>query len=588
MFRKILVLPALLALGACATVPADRTPAAGPAPVTVGLIAINDFHGNLEPPKQSVEATAPDGSKLRVPVGGAAYLASAIDTLRGRYENHLVVSAGDLIGASPITSSLFLDEPTIGVMNRIGLDFNAVGNHEFDRGWHELLRMQDGGCAKHTVRMPCRVEPHFPGAKFRFLAANVVTEGGQTLFPASALRSFGHGARAVQVGVIGLTLKETPTLASPSGVAGLTFGDEAEAINREVDRLKAQGADAIAVLIHQGLYTTVPYNDHGCGGVSGGLLPILARLDPRVDLVISGHTHWAYVCDYGEMDPTRSFLVTSGGVYGELVTDISITIDPASGKVVSRRADNVLVQSEAYTATRGDVPVSELFPRFAPRADIAAYVGTYAAAVKEEANRVIGYLDGGAAFKPVKAINETALGNLIADMQLAATAAPDRGAAQIALMNNSGIRADLAPATDGAVTFGAIYAVQPFANTLVTRSFTGAQLKALLEQQFDTAGFDQAFSPSAGFTYAFDLSRPTGARVFDVMLNGQPIADSATYRVTMNSFLANGGDNFTVFQYGTDTVNGAVDLDAAEEWFRAAPRHMLPATGRIRNLTPAQ
>lgn len=584
MFRKILVLPALLALGACATVPADRALA----PVTVGLIAINDFHGNLEPPKQSVETTAPDGSKLRIPVGGAAYLASAIDTLRSKYPNNLVVSAGDLIGASPITSSLFLDEPTIGVMNRIGLDFNAVGNHEFDRGWAELLRMQNGGCDKLTMRQPCRVEPQFPGAKFRFLAANVATEKGDTLFPASAMRTFGSGAGAVQVGLIGLTLQDTPNLASPSGVAGLTFGDEADAINREVATLKAQGADAIAVLIHQGLYTTVPYNDHGCGGVSGGLLPILARLDPRVDLVISGHTHWAYVCDYGQMDSTRPFLVTSGGVYGELVTDISLQIDPASGKVLSRRADNVLVQGEAYTATRGDVPTSDLFPRFAARPDIAAYVGTYAAAVKDEANRVIGYLDGGAARKPVLAIHETALGNLIADMQLAATAAPERGAAQIALMNNSGIRADLAPAADGAVTFGAIYAVQPFANTLVTRSYTGVQLKALLEQQFDTAGFDQAFSPSAGFTYAFDLSRPLGSRVFDVMLNGQPIADSATYRVTMNSFLANGGDNFTVFRDGTDTVNGAVDLDAAEEWFRAAPRQMLPTTGRIRNLTPAQ
>ncbi|MGC1269324.1 MAG: bifunctional metallophosphatase/5'-nucleotidase, partial [Croceibacterium sp.] len=576
------------ALGACATVPADRAPAPDISPVTVGLIAINDFHGNLEPPKQSVEATAPDGSKLRVPVGGAAYLASAIDTLRGKYANNLVVSAGDLIGASPITSSLFLDEPTIGVMNRIGLDFNAVGNHEFDRGWAELLRMQNGGCEKLTMRQPCRVEPQFRGAKFRFLAANVATEKGDTLFPASAMRSFGSGAGAVQVGLIGLTLQDTPNLASPSGVAGLTFGDEADAINREVAKLKAQGADAIAVLIHQGLYTTVPYNDHGCGGVSGGLLPILARLDPRVDLVISGHTHWAYVCDYGQIDTTRPFLVTSGGVYGELVTDISLQIDPASGKVLSRRADNVLVQSEAYTATRGDVPTSDLFPRFAARPDIAAYVGTYAAAVKAEANRVIGYLDGGAAFKPVKATNETALGNLIADMQLAATAAPDRGAAQIELMNNSGIRADLAPAADGAVTFGAIYAVQPFANTLVTRSYTGMQLKALLEQQFDTAGFDQAFSPSAGFTYAFDLSRPLGARVFDVMLNGQPITDSATYRVTMNSFLANGGDNFTVFRDGTNTVNGAVDLDAAEEWFRSSPRQMLPATGRIRNLTPAQ
>ncbi len=583
--RGLISLLALPLLAACAAQGQVRS-AAPAAAVTVRIIAINDFHGSLEPPRQSIEHVSASGEKIRVPVGGAAWLASAIDALRAGQPNHLTVSAGDLIGGTPIVSSLFLDEPTIGVMNRIALDFNAVGNHEFDRGRAELLRMQHGGCAKHTTREPCAVERPFSGAKFRFLAANVVTENSATLFPASAVRRFAAGKQAVDVGLIGLTLKDTPSLASPSGLAGLTFTDEAEAINREVGRLKRKGAEAVVVLIHQGLYTTVPYNDQSCGGVTGDLLKVLARLDPRVDLVVSGHTHWAYVCDYGKIDPARPFLVTSAGLWGQFVTAIDLGIDPVGGTVVSRAANNHPVQSGAYSGTRGTVEPTSQLPSYAPRADIAAYVARYAEAVKSAATRVVGRISGGPAYKPALAIHETALGNLIADIQLAATRAPTRGGAQIALMNNTGIRADLVPAADGAVTFGQIYAVQPFANTLVTKSFSGKQLKALLEQQFDGKSFDQAFSPSAGFAFAFDLSRPLGSRVFEVTLDGQPLDDARSYRVTMNSFLAGGGDSFTVFREGAEVLSGAVDLEASEEWLRAAPDRAFPAMGRVRNQTP--
>jgi 5'-nucleotidase len=579
--RRLLALLILPLLAACATAPD------GPrAPVTVRIIGINDFHGNLEPPRQSIEHVTPSGESVRVPVGGAAWLASAIDALRAGQPNHLTVSAGDLIGGTPIVSSLFLDEPAIGVMNRIGLDFNAVGNHEFDRGRGELLRMQNGGCAKFTTREPCAVERSFAGARFRFLAANVSTGDGATLFPASAMRRFGSGRRAVDVGIIGLTLKDTPSLVTPAGVTGLTFGDEAEAINREVGKLKRQGAEAVMVLIHQGLYTAVPYNDKSCGGVTGDLLKVLERLDPRIDLVVSGHTHWAYVCDYARIDPARPFLVTSAGLAGQFVTAIDLGIDPGSGKVVACEVNNHPVQSEGYSGARGTVEPTDQLPRHPPRADIAAYVARYAEAEKGAAGRTVGRISGGPSIKPALATHETALGNLIADIQLAATRAPDRGGAQIALMNNTGIRADLIPAADGAVTFGQIYAVQPFANTLVTKSFTGKQLQALLEQQFDGQSFDQAFSPSAGFAFAFDLSRPLGSRVFEVTLDGAPIDAARTYRVTMNSFLASGGDSFTVFREGTDAVTGSVDLDATEEWLRANPNAAFPAVGRVRNLTP--
>lgn len=580
MIRRLLpALALILSLGACATTGRAPAPVAS---VTVKLIGLNDFHGSIEAPRQSVDAWLPSGQRVRVPVGGAAWLASAIDRYRAKNPHHLVVSAGDLIGGTPITSSLFLDEPTIGVMNRIGLDFNAVGNHEFDRGRAELLRMQNGGCEKHTPREPCQVERPFDGAKFRFLAANVHTENGQTLFPATAIRRFGKGRGQVAVGLIGLTLEDTPSLASPSGLTGLDFRDEAETINALIPKLKAQGADAVVVLIHQGLYTTVPANDKGCGGVSGQLLEILARLDPGIDLVISGHTHWAYVCDYGRIDPSRPFLVTSAGLWGEYLTDIDIAIDPVAGKVVSRRADNVMVQSEAYTSTVGPVTVKPEFETFDPRADIAAYVSRYTAAVRMQKERPVGRVSASAG-KPGLATLESQLGNLVADAQLAATR--DAGAG-LALMNNTGIRGDLLAGTDGTVTFGTLYGVQPFANQLVTRTFSGEQVKALLEQQFDGQSFDQAFSPSANVSYAFDLKRPLGSRVFDVTIDGRALDPAASYRITMNSFLAGGGDSFTVFRDGRDSVIGGLDLDALEAWIKAEPVRVLPAIGRVRNLTP--
>ena len=278
--------------------------------VTVGILAINDFHGSIEPPKQSVLAPDGKGGTVQVPAGGAAYLASAVQTLRGQYRYSATVSAGDLISASQLASSIYLDEPTIGVANRIGLDFNAVGNHEFDRGRQELLRMQRGGCKQYTVRKPCQVE-RFTGARFKFLAASTITESGQPLFPAYGLKSYGQGARKVTVGFIGLTLKGTTDLVSPGGIKGLTFRDEAKTINALVPQLKAKGADAVVVLIHQGGQQDKPNDPSGCSGFSGDIVPILDQLDPRVDVVVSGHTHRAYVCDYAQINPAHPLLLTA-------------------------------------------------------------------------------------------------------------------------------------------------------------------------------------------------------------------------------------------------------------------------------------
>lgn len=584
---KLTMLAMAAALGGCSTTNSGARRASAGEPVQVTLIAFNDFHGNLEPPRRNVAARgAAEGEEIRVPAGGVAYLASAINAVRATNPNHLVVSAGDLVGASPLVSSLFLDEPTIQAMNLIDLDFNAVGNHEFDRGRAELLRLDRGGCEKHTARQPCAVDPGFGGADFAFLAANTITETGEPLLPAYAIRSFGSGRRRVHVGVIGLTLEGTPTVVTPEGVAGLTFRNEAETVNALIPRLKAEGADAIVVLIHQGLDTDAGYNDKTCEGLSGDLMPVLQRLSPEVDVVVSGHTHQAYICDYGSIDPQRPFLVTSGGQYGTLLTEIRLGIDPLRGEVVSRSAENRIVQSEAYRGSGGEVAPSALHPRYAADPAVAALVARYLAAAEPMSNRVIGTMTAPATREPSPSL-ESVAGNLIADAQLAATR---QGGAQIALLNRGGVRADILPGPNGAVTFGQIYAAQPFGNSMVVKSFTGRQVKAILEQQWasgsNTVERPNVLYSSAGFTYGYDLSRPVGQRIIDPRLDGVPLEDDRIYRVAAANFLASGGDNFTIFRQGADQLGGPQDVELLEAYLAANPGLTPPATNRIRNLTP--
>jgi 5'-nucleotidase len=556
--------------------------------VDIKIIAFNDFHGNLEPPKLAIEAPAGNAAgTVPVPAGGAAYMAKAIKSLKERNPHHAVVSAGDMIGAAPLISSLFLDEPTIEVVNQMKIDFNAVGNHEFDKGQHELLRMKNGGCDKHTRLEPCLVNKSFPGANFGFLAANTVKADGSTLFPATGIKEFGNGAAKVRVGFIGMTLKNTPSIVTPAGVAGLRFTDEADTANALIPRLKADGADIIVVVVHEGGKTTGGYNDKSCPGLSGDIMPILARLDPAVDVVISGHTHRAYICDHGNTDPARPFLLTSAGQYGTILTDINLTFDPNTRTLVAKEADNLIVQGEPFVNSRGVmIDTTPLYPLFAKDPSVERIIRTYADAAAPLAQRVAGALTASAT-RVAAASGETVLGNLIADAQLAATRAADRGGAQIAFMNPGGVRADLnVPAGGGDVTYGQLFSVQPFGNSLVVKTFTGAQLRALLEQQFNsgsnTADTPRVLAPSAGFTYRYDLTQPPGSRIADMRLHCVPIEDSAHYRVAMNSFLASGGDNFTVFIEGTDALGGELDIDAFEAYLRAHAPVAPPAADRIR------
>jgi 5'-nucleotidase len=560
------------------------------APVRVTIIAFNDFHGALEPPRMTITAPAPGGAEVRVPVGGAAYLASAVRRLRAANPNNVVVAAGDLISASPLVSAEFLDEPTVLAMNLVGLDYTSVGNHEFDRGRQELLRVQNGGCGRNTNRQPCRLD-RFPGARYRYLAANVRTENGQTLFPGTALRSFGTGRRRVRVGFIGLTLRDTSTLVTPTGIAGLRFDDEADTINAAARRLRAQGADAVVVLIHQGLNPRGGYNDHRCDGITGDLLAVLARLDRSVDVVVSGHTHHSYICDYGRIDATRPLLVTSAEKNGAILTNISLSIDPARHRVTAKSADNVLVQGEGYTDRRGTVPLSNLYPVFPADPAVQALVARYATAAAPIIARPIGRLSG-SALKETNDAGESVAGDLIADGFLAATNGPDTGNAQLAFTNQTSVRTDIVPAADGTVTFGQLFAAQPFGNNLVVLTMTGRQIRAALEQQFasgpNTVDSPILLQPSRGFTYGYDLRRPEGQRIQDMRLNGTPMRDDASYRVTTNSFLASGGDSFTVFRQGTNPTGGIQDVDALERYIAAMGPNPppLPPSDRITRLSP--
>lgn len=574
---KIWPIAMLVSLAGCAAAPTvPLAQVAAIAPIEVQILAINDFHGNLEPPKVWIEAGTKE-APIRVPAGGIAHLATAVKTLRGGHPHSVTVAAGDLIGGSPLVSALFLDEPTVRAMDLLGLEYNAVGNHEFDKGTAELERMQRGGCEKYTTRTPCRVEP-FAGARFKFLAANVIKADGSTLFPGTAIRDFGPA----QVGFIGMTLKETASIVTPAGVAGVTFADEAATANATVPALKAAGADAIVLLIHQGGRTKGGYNDKSCPELTGDILPILERLDPAIDLVVSGHTHAAYICEKPRAGG-RPLLLTSAGQYGTLISDIRLTVDPARG-VTARRADNIIVQNEGYRQGEATVLPVSATARYAADPAAAALLDRYVAASRPEARRIVGKLPAAVTRQPTKA-RENSAGAFIADAQLAATR--DEGS-QIAFINSGGVRADLVPAADGSVTFGDIFAMQPFGNNLVVKTFTGAQLRALLEQPFagvtSAAGRKTILMPSKGFAYSYDLSRPDGHKIVAATLDGKPIDPEARYRITVNNFLASGGDNLTVLTQGVDTVDAGLDLDAVEAYLRAGAS--VPVADRIKDLTP--
>jgi len=552
----------LVALSACATVAHEPVAQSE----EIQILALNDFHGNLEPLPGEQRYRTPEGTETRAQLGGAARMGATLAALRRDQANTVTVEAGDLTGASPLVSAYYLDEPAIMALNRAGLEIAAVGNHEFDKGITELRRMQDGGCNDGRpvgARQPCRLDDPFEGARFTYLAANVVGPGGQTLFPGSVVRQLG----GVKIGFVGMTLKDTGILSSPGGTVGYGFEDEASTANAEAARLRATGADTVVLLIHEGARTDPAYNTSDCPGLDGALLPILDRLDPAIRLVVSGHTHNAYACEVPAPGGSTR-LVTSAGRYGYFVTDIRLTVDPASDAVTAFSAVNRPVE-----ANGGE------------QADIAALVARYGEAVASEAAKVVGRIDGsltppvGSFYRP--------LDYLVTDAQFAAL---EGEGAQFALMNPGGVRTTFEPAADGSVTYGQIFALQPFGNTLGVVELTGAELLAGLEAKLARATPGDVrgalLVPSHNLEYAFDLSRPAGSRLISLTLDGRPVEPALTYRAAVNNFIASGGDGFTFLARARPVAGGVLDLDALETYLAGGVA--APTGDRVRNLTPAE
>ena len=567
----------LVACGGTSTTP-DPVVALPAAPFTVKVIGFNDYHGQLEAAGTFGTSTTVAAAD-RPPVGGADFLAAHVAELKKQNANNVVVGAGDFIGATPLISALFNDEPAIETLNRIGLEFNAVGNHEFDKGSAELLRLQNGGCKiTNGVQDPnsCKgaavgTPVPYEGAKFKWLSANVVkTADGKTLLPAYGTKEF----NGVKVAFIGMTLKATPTVVTPTGVAGLEFRDEAATVNALVPELRAQGIESIVVLVHQGGSQTGTLGDiNGCAGDLAGsdIAAIVKQLDNAVDLVVSGHSHQVYNCKLPNATG-RTIPVTSAASQGRVLSDIDLTINPATKDVTAATATNRLV-----VRNNAAVPANAV---------ITKIIADYNTLIAPIANVVIGSISAAVPNARADGACNNLAGNLIADAQLAATSSTAFGGAVAAFINGGGVRdvgftfpSSTASEGDGNVTYREAFTVQPFGNSLVTMSLTTQNVKDFLEEQFagcigQGATTTRVALPSAGFKYNWDGAKACGSRVSGVSIRTgtatETLVDAAgvvqnptkTYRITVNNFMATGGDGFSTLTKGTNLLGGSQDIDA--------------------------
>ena len=585
-FLAVSIMAAAIGLIGCGS--PDPTP-----PVRVSIIGLNDFHGALQAtPANVVVADPANPAGTRVSVGGAAFLGTMITKLKSENPgNTLVVGAGDMVGATPVISALFNDEPTIDVLNMIGMDISSVGNHEFDKGAAELQRLQKGGCLPRSADGlrgivgvdTCMNNGKFAGAKFQYLAANVIdVNSKQTVLPAFAIRT----VAGQDIAFIGLTLKNTPSVVTPAGVAGLSFTDEVATVNSLVPELLAKGVSAIVVLIHEGGMTTAStINDKSCPGISGDIVKIADRFDPRVDAVISGHTHQEYVCTRPD-----GKLLTQTGFNGRAVTKIDMMISPDTKRVISKTANNFpVINNNVVMVAGAPVPLPAGVTPLTPDPAVAALVQRVVTLSAPLTSRVIGNIPMPLT-RTANMAGESQVGSIIADAYLDGTSGPSFGSnpAEIGLTNSGGIRANL-PNT--VVTFGDLFTVTPFGNNLVTIDLTGTQLLRVLEQQWEAPQPvpGRIMQVSNGFTYTWDASKPFGApsgmgnRVIasSMKLKGVPIEMSRTYRVTINNFMASGGDNYTVFIQGKNSQSSDIDIDAGVAYFRKLGTVPTPPLNRI-------
>ncbi len=558
-----------LATGGTVTQAAPAKPK--PTHQQIQLLALNDFHGNLAPNP----ATSSGGNVNGTPAGGAEYLATKLEQLRdaakAQGQDSATVAAGDLIGASPLLSAAFHDEPTIEAMNEMELDATSVGNHEFDEGYRELLRMQKGGClndgeGQNNQNSCPDPKAKFKGADFDYLSANVFYENtDKTLLAPYTVKKFRGGQK---VAFIGMTLEDTPNIVTKSGVEGLSFKDEVDTANALVPKLKKQGIEAIVVLLHEGGLPADPRAYNSCPGISGPITDIAKNLDPEIDAIISGHTHQAYNCSIPDPDK-QPRLVTSASSFGKVVTEVRLSIDLATKDV-----DRLNTMANNHIVTR-DVPKDRHLT------DLITKYQTFVAPIE---SKVIGHITTPSVVRTPDDSQESPLGNLIADAQLADPSTVTGGKTPVvAFMNPGGIRADLV-ATGGAVTFGSAFTVQPFNNFLVSMDMTGTQIKALLEQQF--SGVNQAANKVlqvAGITYTYNPNATPGSKVVagSIEIAGQPLVDGTVYRIVTNNFLSDGGDGFPAFTTAQDKFFGGLDIDAFANYLAAHDPYTPGPTDRI-------
>jgi 5'-nucleotidase len=546
--------------------------------VEIQILAINDFHGNLRPPSPTnspvlvkqgdpaindAGAPEPSGANVIVHAGGAAFLAAHLAALRAENpDGTILVSAGDLTGASPLVSSLYDDEPTIEVMNAMGLALNGVGNHEFDHGLGTLLHYQAGGCDPSDGLDggfgSCGADQAFPGASFEYLAANVDMSasgdgGASTIFPPYAIKDVG-GAR---VAFIGLTLSD-PTPYVPAEIVGLTFENEITTTNALVDQLDGMGVDAIIVLIHQGGAQTTTGTYDECEGLGGAILAIASGIDPRVAAIHSAHTHQAYNC------VKNGRPLTSAAAFGRLITKLVLSVDTTAHHVLSATATNVVVTRD-----------------IAPDPTVAALVDMYANDVASIADRQVGQISADI-LDALQPNGESPMGDVIADAMLAA--AKTQGIPAVAaFMNGGGIRDSLYYAPYGTeppgdVTYEKAAAVQPFGNELEVVACKGSDILAALNQNLFAS---QVFQVSQGFSYSWSSS--SGLDANSVLLDGAPLDPAATYSVVLNSILATGGGGYSAFLSCGAPVSAGVDLAALTAYLTAheSPPLAPPAADRI-------
>ncbi|MFF4249150.1 bifunctional metallophosphatase/5'-nucleotidase [Streptomyces sp. NPDC001822] len=555
-----------------------------PRTVDVQLLSFNDLHGNLEPPAGSAGTVAEkqaDGTVKSVPAGGVEYLATSLRTARKGHPYSVTAAGGDMVGASPLLSGLFHDEPTIEALNGLDLDVTAVGNHEFDEGATELGRLQNGGC--HPVEGCYEKGKKFKGADFPYLAANVTSEksGRPILKPYTVWKKNG-----VKIGFIGVTLEGTPNIVTANGVKGLKFHDEIETVNKYAKELDRQGVKSIVALIHEGGAPASSSYNYDCDspgagdGISGPIVDIAKGITSKVDALVTGHTHQAYVCTVP--DPSgKPRMVTSASSFGKLYTDTTLTYD--------RRTKDIV-----RTSVKSPSSANHIVSRDQAKAtDMTALIARWNTLAAPIAGRPQGFIsadiNGRGSTAP-----EKPLGNLIADAQLEGLAPADKGGAVVAFMNPGGIRSDLVYAAsggegDGVVTYGEAFTVQPFTNMMNVVDLTGAQLVAALQQQVSgsNAASPKILQVSKGLTYTLDMTKAGADRVVtsSILLNGVAIDPAKTYRVAMNEFLAGGGDGFAALGQGTNKLVGPSDLDLFNAYLAAhstaAAPLAPPATDRI-------